>query len=57
MPAYVPPRPSDFTASIDNKLSAEVSRRLKIAADAGHGSRGNFVVNNIKRLKPRSGGI
>jgi len=50
MPTYVPPTPAQFQASIDNKLSAEMTKRLATAASPGR-RQTNFITQNIRTTR------
>jgi hypothetical protein len=57
MPSYVPPRPSDFAPSLDNRLSGSMRERLARAASTSRGSgRANFIQENIQSTRVASKG-
>ncbi|KAF5834411.1 flagellar associated protein [Dunaliella salina] len=50
MPSYVPPRPEDFEATVDSRLSPEMSARLEHAAGKST-SRVNYVAQNARQRR------
>ena len=51
MPAYVPPKPSDFLPTVDSRLAPDIAERLKSAAQGLEGQRPNYIMHNVKAAK------
>jgi len=50
MPSYIPPRPEDFEATVDSRLSPEMSARLEQAVGKAT-SRINYVAQNARQRR------